>query len=121
MKLHLATSLALASLLAGTAAQAAPASESERETVTVHVGDLNLNTAAGADHALNRLRAAAQSVCGEDADSRLELYRMNQIRTCEQEAIGPAVQRLNSPSLAALYERQFHLRSASVSVGPVPG
>ncbi len=104
----IAVTLALAGT-AGVARAAEPSPEAEQETLTVRVGDLDLRTDAGATHAFFRLRDAAETVCGDDGTARPDLFRRAEFLGCEQKALAPAVQRLHSPALTAIYDRRFHV------------
>jgi UrcA family protein len=57
-------SIALASLLAATAAQAQPAAESETYSASIRSGDLNLATPGGLATFHGRVKAAANQICG---------------------------------------------------------
>ena len=68
---------------------------------TVHYADLNLNTQAGAATLYNRIRNAAQQVCG-DVGSR-ELARAMAAKACVNRAIFASVQSVNNPKLTREY------------------
>jgi UrcA family protein len=68
---------------------------------TVHYADLNLSTQAGAAILYNRIRYAAEHVCG-DVGSR-ELARAMAAKACVNRAIFASVQSVNSPTLTREY------------------
>ncbi len=68
---------------------------------TVHYADLNLSTQAGAAVLYNRIRNAAEQVCG-DVGSR-ELARAAAAKTCVNRAIFASVQSVNNPKLTREY------------------
>lgn len=87
----------------------APASAAEttrsHAAVTVHYGDLNLASEAGAKVLIRRLDQAARQVCGGDAFAR-GLARREQ-RTCRTEAVTQAVADVNQPMVTTMFaERQ---------------
>lgn len=102
-----AVPIAQASTLAGTA---------EVSSVSVRVGDLDATTQGGAQHIYSRLQRAAEQVCGEDSATRLQLELANLVRSCEQQAIGPAVDRIHSAPLTAIYIHHFPERRGTVAV-----
>lgn len=89
-------------LAAALTASAVPAvaAEAERISVPVQVADLDIHSDAGAWVALNRIRRAAQAICGE-TDSR-QLARQAMIDRCVADAVNTTVAQANSPALAAL-------------------
>ncbi|CAN7199121.1 UrcA family protein [Phenylobacterium sp. LjRoot219] len=90
--------LLAATTLAVGAASAEPAPE--RVTIAVQVADLDLQSDADAQVALNRIRRAAHTICGE-TDSR-QLARQAMIDSCVREAVNATVATSSSPALAAL-------------------
>ena len=80
---------------------AAPASDPSVMSVTVPVADLNLSNHAGAKTALQRIHAAAKTVCGEEPDigaiARISLYD-----ACIRTSTDRAVASLDSPIATAL-------------------
>jgi UrcA family protein len=68
---------------------------------TVHYADLNLSTQAGAAILYNRIRNAAEQVCG-DVGSR-ELARAMAAKACVNRAIFASVQSVNNPKLTREY------------------
>jgi UrcA family protein len=67
----------------------------------VHYADLNLSTQAGAAILYNRIRNAAEQVCG-DVGSR-ELARAVAAKACVNRAIFASVQSVNNPKLTREY------------------
>lgn len=70
-------------------------------SVTVNYGDLNLTTDRGTTELYRRIAAAARQVCARD-DLR-GLAFVAAARACEAQAIARAVDRVDSPQLAAVY------------------
>jgi len=70
-------------------------------SVTVHFEDLNINSAHGAARLYQRIRHAAEDVCGGDSGSRLSLALASAYTTCVRTAVGQAVARVNHPMLSA--------------------
>jgi UrcA family protein len=64
---------------------------------TVHYADLNLSTQTGAAILYNRIRNAAEQICG-DVGSR-ELARAMAAKACVNRAIFASVQSVNNPKL----------------------
>ncbi len=94
-------------LLAGlcTAAPLFPGVVSAAEparSVTVHYGDLNLQTEAGVRTLYTRLQAAARQVC--PSESAAPLAAGMNWRACRTAALGDAVGDVGSAALAALHE-----------------
>lgn len=73
---------------------------------TVHYGDLDLSTDAGAKTLYNRISMVAKQVCPSD-ESR-DLSRLSIARACQQAAIERAVRSVNSPHLAAAFAAATH-------------
>lgn len=80
-------SLALAAALVSAPALAAPAADGM--SMTVHFGDLDLSTDAGAATLHARVKYAAQMVCGGDVDQR-DLARLNAANACRRIAMASA-------------------------------
>ena len=88
--------LAATALATGATAAAQP----ERMSVPVKVGDLDIRSEAGAKVALNRIRRAAVTICGE-TDSK-QLARQALIDACIRDSVNTTVAQAGSPALAAL-------------------
>ncbi len=88
------------------AAQPAPVSV---PSVKVTYGDLNVGTAQGTSALYARITYAAHQVCGGGNLDIRDLGASMRERDCERDAITRAVQKVDSPQLAALYAaRQRH-------------
>lgn len=97
-KLHLA--IATAAILSF----AAPAfAQSQPEERVVTYGDLNLNSAAGADALVRRIDNAAEQVCGVN-DGRTNTRQAYINRACERETTENGVYDTNHPVVIARYE-----------------
>lgn len=94
----LGLTVALVSALAGGTA-AASASDTPSSRV-VRVSDLNLSTPEGADVALQRIRRAAQYVCGDGSNAHI-LWTSRSYRSCVQQASGRAIADLGNPMVTA--------------------
>jgi len=69
-------------------------------SVSVHYGDLNLATDAGAQTLLQRLNAAGRRVCGGRTSPRsIMMYQLR--RACIREKVSTAVAELGSPVVTA--------------------
>jgi UrcA family protein len=102
------TSLAvLAALGCAASVHAAPAGTSSAPaltSVTVSVADLDLADRAGAKVALQRIHAAAKTVCGGEPDVR-EIERMALYEACIRTGANRAVAALGSPIVTALNDQ----------------
>lgn len=74
-------------------------------SVTVRYDDLNLSTDRGTSVLYARIANAAKQVC-PDAYSR-DLDVVSAARACQAKAIAKAVQEVNSPKLALVYEARL--------------
>lgn len=108
----------IAASLCVPAASFASDSDEIVSTVTVHIGDVNPQTAAGARIVLSRLDKAAETVCGNDYFVTRRLASPK-VMSCEQHALAPAVEQIDSAVLTAMFIKQFPSREVSVLVGPV--
>jgi UrcA family protein len=88
----------VALMCAGWAADQSPAL-----TKVVNYGDLNLATDTGAKALYGRLNGAAREVCNPLAEDKLALRRWH---GCIDEAIGRAVEEIDSPALTAYHVDQ---------------
>jgi UrcA family protein len=104
-KSPLAILSALAVLGCAAQAQAAPVSVASDDpsvlSVTVSVADLNLGARAGAKTALQRIHAAAKTVCGEEPDIGA-IERMALYGACIRTSTDRAVASLDSPIATAM-------------------
>ena len=85
----------IGSVLASTAHAKSP--EVEIRHKEIYFADLNLNHVAGARRLYQRIRMAAQQMCGEP--NPLVSGRLDHARRCADEATARAVARVNSPLL----------------------
>jgi UrcA family protein len=76
----------------------AATSEAPR-SVTVHFEDLNINTTAGAARLYQRIKYAAEDVCGGTSVPQRQLVLASLYATCVREAIAAAVARVNHPAV----------------------
>ena len=81
---------------------AAPASASQTVTVRVPYSDLNLDTRSGAARMLNRIGAAAETVCG-DHSGLMTMRARREVRACRTETARNMVDTLNHPMVTAMY------------------
>lgn len=94
--------LAIAS--AAALAFAAPTfAQSQPEERVVTYGDLNLNSAAGADVLIDRIDQASEQVCGSN-DGRTNTRQAHINRACEVETAENGVYDTNHPVVIARYE-----------------
>lgn len=70
----------------------------EPRSVTVHFEDLNINSARGAAALYQRIRHAAEDVCGDPSPQRW-LALSSRYATCVRGAIAGAVARVNRPTV----------------------
>jgi UrcA family protein len=92
--------LALAALLCATAAQARP--KYVLAMVRVEAGDLDLATAAGAAAMIRRLDQAASELCAAPRSPLLP-GREGRAWRCRTQAVASAVERMQTPALAAAH------------------
>jgi len=78
--------------------------------VHVKYADLNLGTTAGATVLYQRIRAAADQVCGDHGTR--DLARLTAANACAAHAVARAVAALNSPALTGIYEARMGGTSA---------
>lgn len=85
-----------------TVAAFAPAAHADETSVgadsrAVHYSDLNLNTAAGAKVLYQRIRSAAEQVCGDVGSRQMEVAAA--AKACVDSAVVSSVRRVNSAQL----------------------
>jgi UrcA family protein len=73
-------------------------------SVSISVADLNLDDRVGARTALQRIHAAAETVCGQEPDMGA-LERLSLYDACVRTSTGRAVALLESPIATALNRR----------------
>jgi UrcA family protein len=104
-KIMKSRSLLVVAALGAFAAVATPAladsTTPDGDSVSVSMRDLDLNHDAGAQVALQRIRAAAHEVCGI-APQITDLTRDSLYRSCVNEAIERSVQTLGAAKVTAL-------------------
>lgn len=101
-KLYLAA--ATAALLSFAAPAFAQNETTQPQERVVTYGDLNLNSAAGADALVRRIDNAAEQVCGVN-DGRTTTRQAQISRACERESTQNGVYDTNHPVVIARYER----------------
>ncbi len=96
--------ICIASALMATAAiPASAAQSSEGRSVTVHYDDLNITNPKGAAVLINRIRYAAQAVCGPSPDMR-NVVGWDSYRACLNETVSRALLTVNSATVSAAYQ-----------------
>jgi UrcA family protein len=88
----------------------------EVSSVRVRVGDLDARRSSGAQRIYWRLERAAEQVCGEDSDTRMQLDLARLAHSCEQQAIEPAVDQIHTAPLTAIFVHHFPERRGTVAV-----
>jgi UrcA family protein len=77
-------------------------SEVDVESVRVSYADLDLTSSEGQHSLYQRLRGAAQDVCGEEYSKVARKVREN--RECREFALQKALRKVGNPSVAALHD-----------------
>ncbi len=92
------SALAGATMAAGMLALSTPifAAETDRESATIQVGDLNLGTAAGMATFERRVDQAARRICGQAPALDLNLQR--HVRSCHDQVRASAMSELELAS-----------------------
>jgi UrcA family protein len=85
--------------------QCAAAAEAQVSQTIVHFGDLNVDHPAGAAVLYQRIRHAAEGVCGERRDPGTQMIS-SQWRSCVAQAMDSAVVSLDRPALTAYHRIQ---------------
>lgn len=76
-------------------------------SATVHFADLDLTRSAGAAVLYQRLKTAAETVCGVEGSVRSRnLGSQKRFQECIWSAIGTAVAKVDQPTLTAYYRAQ---------------
>jgi UrcA family protein len=73
--------------------------------VTVRYADLNLGTQAGVNRLYDRIRHAAEQICGDVGEQQLE--RAAAAKVCVKQAILGGVQAVNNPMLTKEFDADF--------------
>jgi len=89
-------------LFAGTPTDAAD----QLPTVHVSFAGLDLSSKAGAAILYQRIKGAAQQVCG--SVDRRQLAQLARWSACYEKALADAVAQVNQPQVTALYRTQRH-------------
>jgi UrcA family protein len=104
-KTAVASLAAIAALGFAAVTHAAPvadrSSDSDATSVNVSIAGLDLSNPAGAKVVLQRIRAAAQTVCGGEPDIRLT-ERFTLYQSCLKTTVDGAVASLASPLVTAM-------------------
>jgi UrcA family protein len=101
----------IAALTLSTAAIGAYAAENPARTV--HYSDLDLGTQAGATVLYNRIRQAAEQVCG-NPDLR-QLAETAAAKACIHRAVSTSVHAVNNPRLTNVYDARIGVKTISVA------
>jgi UrcA family protein len=72
----------------------------------VHYGDLNLDTAKGAETLYRRMNGAAHRVCSDGGMPSYSIVN-HDYQLCRQTAIEQAVEKIDRPKVTVLYDRHF--------------
>lgn len=109
------TLAAVAALCFSSAAIGAYAGETGNDVPTrkVRYSDLNLGTQTGAIALYNRIRQAAEQVCG-DVDSR-QLAEAAAAKACINRAISSSVHSVNDARLTSVYDGRIGVQTISVA------
>lgn len=101
----------IAAAVALFAAVTAGAHTGDVPQVHVKYADLNVNTTAGASVLYERIRSAADRVCGTPGAH--DLARIGQAQACAARAIAEAVTAVNAPALTSVYDLKIRGASAT--------
>ena len=96
----------LIAALSGAAYAAAPGTASP--SMRVNYSDLNLTSEQGNKELYARIVSAAHQVCAADPVDSRDLHTRIREQSCARQAVAAAVERVNSPQLAALYSAHQH-------------
>ena len=106
------SSLIISTLGLTSLATAAPAPDAPH--MMVHFADLDLTRNEGAAILYQRLRAAAETVCGPRQDR--ELAKAADFKTCVQSALASAVMTIDRPRVTAYYRAHNEPRNPSMQL-----
>ena len=105
-------SFAIASLLVLAVATPALAEEEQASNVPqVTLSDLDLNTAAGAETALNRMRRASRDDCGLDEQRNIDIGVYAIMSACVKKDTAAQLDRTGNDMLRARYEQRNPIRT----------
>jgi UrcA family protein len=82
-------------------------------TRTVRYADLDLNTQKGATVLYNRIRQAAEQVCGYEGLQPLVIAAP--VKACVDRAVASSVQAMNNARLTGVYDRRNGIKVLSVA------
>jgi UrcA family protein len=94
--------LAFAACVALSCAAAPVFAQTRPESRVVHFGDLNLDSAAGADTLIRRVELAADVVCGDRSGPQM-LSEHASIRHCEVSTADQAIEDIGNPVVLGRY------------------
>jgi UrcA family protein len=83
-------------------------------TRTVQYADLNLDTQAGVEKLYQRIRGAADQVCGNKDPH--QLLASAAVETCVNRAVSVSVRAVNNPRLTSAYDKHFGVARTAISV-----
>ena len=107
----------VAAVSLGSVAVAAHADPVDAPARTVHYSDLNLNTQAGVATLYNRIRNAAQLVCGNVDPRRLD--EAASAKACIDKAVFSSVSAVNNPKLTSEYNARVNGTQKQFSVASI--
>jgi UrcA family protein len=82
-------------------------------TRTVRYADLDLNTQKGATVLYNRIRQAAEQVCGYEG--RLPLAKAAPVMACVDKAVASSVQAVNNAKVTGVYDSRNGVKAINVA------
>ena len=82
-------------------------------TRTVHYADLDLNTQKGATVLYNRIREAAEQVCGYDGWQPIAIAA--RVKACVDKAVASSVHAKNNARLTGVYDGRNGVKALSVA------
>jgi UrcA family protein len=116
---HLITLVAVAGFCLASVTIGAHADQTANDVQarTVHYADLNLDTRAGSAVLYQRIRHAAEQVCGDAGSRQLEQARA--AKACIDQAIQSSVRFVNTPKLTNEYNTHFGVAQKTVNLASV--
>lgn len=109
--------VAVAAISLGSVAVAAHADAVDAPARTVHYSDLNLSTQSGVATLYNRIRNAAQLVCGNVDPRRLD--EAASAKACIDKAVFSSVTAVNNPKLTSEYNARVSGAQKQISVASI--
>ena len=110
-------SIAAICLASATMAAHADQASANASTRTVYYADLNLNTPAGVAVLYNRIRNAAEQVCGDVNSRRLEVAAA--AKACVNHAVYVSVHSVNNVRLTDEYNAHFGMAKESINLASI--